>query len=285
MTTEFGCVFGLSTHTGDLQKDCAYQVSSQDMTIGLFGGPNGEALWFVFFKVGDDKPRRGSEAPTWTAEEGAEICRKYASATFTDSTTFGDVYANRYRVTTQACPNYYLRRWTFGRLICLGDSVAKTNPVLAQGGAQGAESVLMLVDRLHEASQRHEQKQKQKLAEGSEPLSEEAGRLPTSEVERILAGVNAERFPRVSSLVDKSQQIIRISTWSGWLFRFVGKYITPLLPTWVIVAQALGPWKGAYVSTSLPAKTATTGAPVVDAGTVTGVSAVKPSAAASSETS
>lgn len=268
MTTEFGCVFGLSSHTGDLRKDHGYQISSQDMTIGLFGGPEGEALWFLFFKVGDDKPRHGKEVPKWTEEEGAEIIRRYSSAKLTESTTLGDVYANRYRVTTQACPNHCLRKWTFGRLICLGDSVAKTNPILAQGGAQGAESVLMLVDRLHEASQRHEQK------------------LPTSEVERILAGVNTERLPRVRSLVGNSQQIMRISAWSGWLFRIIGKYITPLLPTWVIVAQALAPWKGAYLSTTLPVPAKTTGVSVVDAGTPTSAAAVKPSAATvTSETS
>ncbi|KAH8664568.1 hypothetical protein BX600DRAFT_464675 [Xylariales sp. PMI_506] len=254
MVTEFGCVFGLSKHTGDLQKDHGYQICGQGITIGLFGGPAGEALWFIFFKVpGEDKPRRGRDTPKFTAEEGAEICRKYSGAKLTASTTFGDVWANRYRVTTQACPNHCLRRWTFGRLICLGDAVAKTNPILAQGGAQGAESVLMLIDDLYEASQRHMQRQKQNMEAESGSASTEAETLPKSEVERILARVNDERRVRVSSFVDKSQQVMCISAWSGWLFRIIGKYIVPLLPTWVIIAQALAPWKGAYISKTLPA--------------------------------
>jgi 2-polyprenyl-6-methoxyphenol hydroxylase-like FAD-dependent oxidoreductase len=243
MATEFGCVYGLSAQTGDLDKNYAYQVSTQDMTIGVFGGPKSEACWFLFFKVDEDiaKGRGRDTVPTWTFEQGVEICEKYADAKITDTVTFGDIYKNRYRLSApQACPNHCLKRWTYGRIICMGDSVAKTNPILAQGGAQGAESVLQLIDQLHEALQ------KQKL---QDPTKE---RLSTIEVEGILMNVNKERQPRVTAFVENSQQIIRISAWSGWVFWFVGKYLTRWLPTSVIVGQALGPWKGAYLSKSLP---------------------------------
>jgi hypothetical protein len=216
-------------------------VSTQDLTIGVFGHPDDLACWFLFFKVNKDKVKKGLDFPQWTEEEGHEICRTWASAKLSDKTTFGDVYANRYRMTTQAVPNHTLRRWHWGRLICLGDSVAKTNPILAQGGAQGAESVLMLIDRIHDALQQRK---------GGNTGSQ---RLPTAEIEEILSAVNKARLPRVKESVDKSQQIINISTWSGWLWWFVGKHIAPLLPTWVIVAQGMGPWKNKYTSTSLPA--------------------------------
>ena len=243
MATEFGCVYGLSTPTGDMDKHYGYQVSTEDMSIGLFGGPKGEAFWFLFFRVDDAiaKLRGRDTVPKWTFEQGVEICKKYANAKITDSVTFADVYKNQFRLSApQACPNHCLRRWTYGRIICLGDSVAKTNPILAQGGAQGAESVLQLVDQLHEALQN--QKNQDATRE----------RLSTIEVEGILMSVNKERQPRVSGLVDNSQLVMRISAWSGWVFWFIGKYLTPWLPTSVIVAQALAPWKGAYVSKSLP---------------------------------
>lgn len=250
-------MFGLSTNTGDLQKDVAYQVSGKDMTIGVFGGAKGEALWFVFFQADAERSKhRGLDAPRFTQEEGLEICRKYSGAKLTEKTNFGDVFANRHRITTQACPNHCLKRWHYGRLICLGDSVAKTNPILAQGGAQGAEGVVMLIDQIHEALQQGEAKTS----------------LSSTEFDNILANVNKARYVRVNAAVNKSQQIIQISAWSNWLFRFVGKYVTPLLPTWIFVAQALGQWKGSYVSTSLPAATGptkqeadgTTGAKTVD---------------------
>ncbi|KAH7027267.1 uncharacterized protein B0I36DRAFT_350829 [Microdochium trichocladiopsis] len=260
LETEFGCVFGLSRKTGDLEKDTAYQVCAQDMTIGVFGGPNGEACWFIFFKVPLAKGR--DNIPKWNAfddPKAAEICKQFSHAKLTEKTTFGDVYANCHRITTQACPNHCLRRWNYGRIICLGDAVAKTNPILAQGGAQGAESVLMLVDRLHESLQKKQRttSPKAKAQEDTGADSSDDGETParrpsTAEIERILASVSAERQPRVRASVDSSQQIIRISAWSGWLFRFVGKYVAPWLPTWVIVAQALAPWKGAYMSASLP---------------------------------
>ncbi|KXJ85937.1 hypothetical protein Micbo1qcDRAFT_237203 [Microdochium bolleyi] len=268
LETEFACVFGLSHKTGDLEKDTAYQVSMQDMTIGVFGGANGEACWFIFFKVPLTKGR--ANIPRWKAVDdpkGAEICEKLSRARLTDTTTFGDVYANCHRITTQACPNHCLRRWNYGRVICLGDAVAKTNPILAQGGAQGAELVLMLVDRLYAALERQKEKKKTEASsasgvkqspEGSSDGEYEDAGTPsmsppsTAEIERILPDVCRERQPRVRAAVDSSQQIIRISAWSGWLFRLVGRYLTPWLPTWVIVAQALKPWKGAYLSTSLP---------------------------------
>ncbi|CAH0025775.1 unnamed protein product [Clonostachys rhizophaga] len=259
MVTEFGAVFGLSHNTGDLRTDYAYQISSQDMTIGLFGGQNGEALWFLFFKVTDENsPGRKSaaEIPTWTKEQGAEICRKYFDVKLSDGTTFGEVYNNAYRITTHACPMHTLRRWTAGRLICLGDSVARANPILAQGGAQGAESVLMLVDRL-KAELQNKKKQQHKQTSSESDSDDEVPnynvKLSNTEVEKLLTGVAEEREPRVRSFIADSQKIMRISAWSGWLFRLVGKYIAPWLPTWVIVAQALGPWKGAYLSSSLPA--------------------------------
>lgn len=205
------------------------------MTIGLFGGADGGALWFIFFKV-DGEPRKGLDFPRWTQEQGEEVCRKYSHAKLTEKTMFGDVFANRYRLTTQACPNHCLRTWHWGRLICLGDSVAKTNPILAQGGAQGAESVMTLIDLLHDALKQRK----------------DGERLPTEKVEGILKTVNEKREPRVRDFVNKSQQIMRIFAWTTWLYRLVGRWISPLLPTWVIVAQALGPWKGAYQSTSLP---------------------------------
>ncbi|KAG9253102.1 uncharacterized protein F5Z01DRAFT_725890 [Emericellopsis atlantica] len=232
--TEFACVFGLSHNTGDLRKDHTYQVTGQDMTIGVFGGAKGEACWFIFFKAGEDKTTSSLDFPRWTPEEGAAVCEKYADAKLSEKTTFGDVYANRYRITTQPCPNHSLRRWHYGRLICLGDAVAKTNPILAQGGAQGAESVVMLVDHLQD-------------------LIKQNDKVTTVQLEKVLSEVNKKREPRVRESVAKSQQLIRISAWSTWLFRIIGRWVAPLLPTWVIVAQALGPWKGAYQSTTLPA--------------------------------
>ena len=208
------------------------------MCIGLFGGAKGEALWFIFFKVDEERrAKTGLDFPRWSQEEGEAVCERYSNARFTDNTTFGDVYANRYRLTTQACPNHTLKRWHFGRLICLGDSVAKTNPILAQGGAQGAESVLMLVDSLQGALKER--------GTGTE-------RLPTAKVESILADVNAKREPRVREFVQTSQIIMRTFSWSGWLFRFLGKWLLPWLPTSVIVGQALAPWRGSYQSTTLP---------------------------------
>ncbi|KAJ1327430.1 FAD dependent monooxygenase [Microdochium nivale] len=267
LETEFGCVFGLSRKTGDLEKDLSYQICSQDMTMGVFGGPNGEAYWFIFFKVPLAKGH--ANIPKWDAfddPKSVEMCKKLSHAKLTETTTFGDVYANCHRITTQACPHHCLRTWNYGRIICLGDAVAKMNPFLGQGGAQGAESVVMLVDRLHEALQRHEAPvmgkagittAKTPAEESSEGANDMKSNLATSkpttaEIERILASVSKERQPRVRALVDDSQQIVRISCWSGRLFHFVGKYITPWIPTWVIVAQALGPWKGAYLSKSLP---------------------------------
>lgn len=172
----------------------------------------------------------------------------------TDSTTFGDVYANCHRTTTQAYPNHCLRTWNYGRIICLGDAVAKTSPILAKGGAQGAELVIMLADRLHAALQSQKTHVSVNTKQGHDPSGDEEqfSRPTNAQIEQILAGVCAERQPRVRAFVDNSQQIIRISTWSGWLFRLVGKYVTPWRSTWVIVTQILGPWEGSYLSTSLP---------------------------------
>ncbi|KAH9908282.1 hypothetical protein F4778DRAFT_795699 [Xylariomycetidae sp. FL2044] len=65
--------------------------------------------WFVFFKVHDERAKkRGMDFPRWTREEGEEICKKYFDAKLTENITFADVYANRYRFTTQGCPNHIL---------------------------------------------------------------------------------------------------------------------------------------------------------------------------------
>jgi hypothetical protein len=230
------------------------------MTIGLFGGINGEAFWFLFFKITDENsPGRKSktEIPTWTKEQGAKISSQFFDVKLNANTTFREVYDNSYRVTTHACPMHCLRRWTAGRLICLGDAIGKANPILAQGGAQGAESVLMLVDHLQEALQEKAKKQQPKQVSTDSGSDDEAGKavgmkLTDAEVEKILTEINKVRQPRVRGFIEGSQNIIRISTWAGWLYKLVGKYLLPLLPTWVIVAQALGPWKGAYMSKSLP---------------------------------
>jgi len=209
----------------------------------------------LFFKVPVTKGK--ANIPKWDAfddPKAVEICKQFSHVKLTDSTTFGDVYANCHRITTQACPNHCLRTWNYGRIICLGDAVAKTNPILAQGGAQGAESVLMLIDRLHAAlvAQNTHVSADAEQVHYSPDDEAQVPRPSAARIEQILASVCAERQPRVQAFVNNSQQVIRISAWSGWLFRLVGKYVLPWLPTWVIVAQILGPWKGSYVSTSLP---------------------------------
>lgn len=178
------------------QATSTYQMTTRDVSIGVFGGFEGEVCWFLFFKVPVTKGRANiSKWDGFEDPKAVEICKQFSHVKLTDSTTFGDVYASCHRITIQACPNHCLRTWNYGRIICLGDAVAKTNPILTQGGAQGAESVIMLVDRLHAALQSQKTHASVDAKQAYDPSDDEEqfSRPTTAQIEQILAGVCVER--------------------------------------------------------------------------------------------
>ncbi|KPM46506.1 hypothetical protein AK830_g175 [Neonectria ditissima] len=229
--TEYGCIFGMSKPTGDLKTSEAHLTHKKGITIACIVGPKNIPYWFLFFKLpqvhtGVDLPRYSQEFELGLAKQEAETC-------INASVKFKQLYANKTFTTTTPLPHHVFSRWHLGRVMLIGDSAHKFNPISGEGGNGALESAAALVDHLHQA------------------LHENKGKLSTAQIQAVFAETASIRQPRVSTLVEGSIKAQRLMAWSNGLYRFVDCQVLPLISTDMFVNGMSSDMVNAYKSHAL----------------------------------
>ena len=206
-------------------------------------GLNDRLFWFLFFKLDGPKTYPGLHAiPRFVPDDHAKLAEANKNVQVTQAVTFGDIYANRTHATVTALPHFSFKTWTYGRIMLVGDSAHKFNPISGEGGNSAVEDAAVLAGRLHQ------------LLESKQPvLVDEKRTMPSKdEMSAMFGEVHAERSARVSDLVAGSHEAMRSTSWATKEIEIWDKLVLPHISSKFLQQQTSDPVSGGARCTALP---------------------------------
>ncbi|KAM5364062.1 hypothetical protein ACJZ2D_011679 [Fusarium nematophilum] len=189
-------------------------------------GPEDKPYWFLFFKLADRIV--GDSLPRFTKADEIALASLEADMLVTPDVSFKELYENVQFSTTTPLPHHVFDPWFVGRVMLVGDSIHKFNPISGQGGNSALESASALADNLVLA------------------LGQHGGRLSDAQVKAVFSKTESVRRPRVAQLVQESIEAQRISAWATPLSKFVDCYVAPLIDMPTFVDSISSPVVGGY---------------------------------------
>ncbi|KEY73467.1 hypothetical protein S7711_07493 [Stachybotrys chartarum IBT 7711] len=204
----YKCSFGIA-------KDVpGWNDGEQTFVIGkgssqlIASGPNNQVYWFFFVRL--PKVKYGDDIPRYTKEDEAEMVKQYSAVRITEKVNFGQIYARRVASTLTPLHEIVHKKWFFGRIIALGDSVHKPNPIGGQGGNGALESCAELVNAL----MRMKQKRGGSLAG-----------LQDTEIQDIFSQTQRARHQRAKMVLDLSHQYQAINAYESPLLSLIFHHV------------------------------------------------------------
>ncbi|CAG9989123.1 unnamed protein product [Clonostachys byssicola] len=145
----YKCSFGIA------QNVTQWHNSEQCFTIGhgttflVASGPQNRVYWFLFVRL--PKILYGKDIPRYTKDDEAKFVEEYQGFVITENLTFGQVYSQRLTSTLTPLHEIVFQKWSFKRMLLVGDSAHKPNPIGGMGGNGAIESVAELINALLDA--------------------------------------------------------------------------------------------------------------------------------------
>ncbi|KAI5927509.1 FAD binding domain protein [Camillea tinctor] len=142
----YRCSFGIAQNVDGYVTGEQNNIRAQGWSGLVISGPENRVYWFIFDRL--PKPRYGSSIPSYTKEDEAQFVKEFWNCTITDKVTFGQIYSKKLSSTLTPLHEIVYEKWFFNRIMLLGDSVHKPNPISGQGGNGAIESVAELVNAI-----------------------------------------------------------------------------------------------------------------------------------------
>jgi FAD dependent monooxygenase len=129
MRVEYACIFGISSALPNLPAGEQITCYNKGWSILSVVGKNGRLYWFLFYKL--DRKYNYMTAPRVSTDDAVRCCSALAAEPFWQDITFGDVWGARETFNVTRLDEYVLTEWTYGNIICIGDSAHKVraNPL------------------------------------------------------------------------------------------------------------------------------------------------------------
>ncbi|KAF7557539.1 hypothetical protein G7Z17_g531 [Cylindrodendrum hubeiense] len=188
------CIFGIS------KRPPGYPGASQQNTFNkgysyyIMEAPGDRLYWFLFVEL--DPTLYGQDIPK-------------------------DIYENRIVTTLAPLQTYVFKKWHYRRIITIGDSAHKVDPVTGQGGNGAIESGALLVNALL-----------RKLDESPNGLRED-------QVESALAEVHAGRFDRAEDVVKQGYWLQDVFTKRNLISTLIARYGLPALGSFGVLYRGV----------------------------------------------
>ncbi|KAF4439565.1 FAD binding domain protein [Fusarium austroafricanum] len=140
------CGFGISQDVPGWPVGHQCMVTGRGRSQLVVSGPENRVYWFMFEKLPETKCGKG--IPRYNKQDEAEFVKRNQSVRITPEITFGQVYANAISSTLTPLHEVVRKKWFFKRIITLGDSAHKPNPIGGQGTNGAIESCPELINGL-----------------------------------------------------------------------------------------------------------------------------------------
>ncbi|KAK8869392.1 FAD binding domain protein [Apiospora arundinis] len=185
----YKCSFGIAQNVvGWPQQDQSFVMGAGHSAL-ISAGPENRVYWFIFVRL--PEIQHGKSIPKYTKEDDEQFSKEYADMPITETLRFGDIYEKKLSSTLTPLHEMVYKTWFFKRVVLLGDSAHKPNPIDGQGGNGAIESAAELINALIEARDIHRH--------GLETMHDD-------DITRIFAQMQSARDKRARTLVEKSHQ-------------------------------------------------------------------------------
>ena len=125
LTAEYRGLYGISTPIKGINTGSMTIVSTKDLVCYWICGKGGRINWCLVQKMAE---RRPPNVPKYSEQEAQEYARKHLDkplVTDTADVKFGDLWQRRQSYALVALEEGHLDQWSWGRIVCSGDSVHK----------------------------------------------------------------------------------------------------------------------------------------------------------------
>ncbi|OQD60429.1 hypothetical protein PENPOL_c023G00886 [Penicillium polonicum] len=152
MSSEYNCVFGISTATPGVDPKDIHRTFAKDWSFLTIGGKGDLSYWFLYNKM--DRTYYGSDIPRLSKANVDEHVAPYLDKPVTGSVLFSELYKRSTIRTFVALEEANFNHWCIDRFACIGDSIHKMTPNLGQGGNSAIEDAATLANHLAKLVQR-----------------------------------------------------------------------------------------------------------------------------------
>ncbi|ETS79271.1 hypothetical protein PFICI_09124 [Pestalotiopsis fici W106-1] len=208
----YKCSFGIA-------KDVeGWPTGEQCFTLGrgksflVASGPENRCYWFLFVRF--PEPLYGKDIPKYSREDEAEFMKEHGNLPITEDLTLGQVYAKRETSALTPLHEVVFDKWFLDRILLVGDSAHKPNPIGGMGGNGAIETAAELLNELLDLK-----------AQRQAGLSN----MTTAEISAMFKRVQDARFERAKFTVSTSHQMQALFAYENPLLSdFIWRVATPL---------------------------------------------------------
>ncbi|KAK7403403.1 hypothetical protein QQX98_010816 [Neonectria punicea] len=209
-SVEYSCVFGVSQGLPGLRAGEQVMRMYNGRTLVVIPYKDELVFWFLVQKL--DRKYEYSNAPRFTLEDAAAKCLQVADALIVDAVKFEDVWNTRQAFNMVPLEENLFKTWSFGPVVCIGDSMHKMTINFGQGANCAIEDVAALTNLMRAL------------------LLEKKDTKPASqEIDALLRRFNQMHLRRVSHICDMSWLIARVHARDGLVRKIIGRYVMPYL--------------------------------------------------------
>ncbi|KAI1471017.1 putative monooxygenase [Daldinia caldariorum] len=232
----YRCSFGIAQHVDNWAAGEQHRVAGRHQSQLVVSGPEDRVYWFLFDKLPQTK--YGKEIPRYTEKDEEEFIRENANVHITEQITFGQIYNKRLTSTLTPLHEYVLKKWFFDRIVAIGDSVHKPDPIGGQGANGAIESCAELINA---------------LLRMKDDRGGTLNGLSGKEAEKIFSEMQDSRQERAHFVVDTSHSIQTIfSHEKPILSKFLLRVVAPLSGMEDSLVQLAKIYSGAATVRRLP---------------------------------
>ncbi|OLN95509.1 2-heptyl-3-hydroxy-4(1H)-quinolone synthase 2 [Colletotrichum chlorophyti] len=208
MSAEYACVFGISRGSSGLKAGEQIMRIYNGQTLVVIPSKDDVVFWFLSRKL--DRKYKYSEAPRFTLDDAAAACLEFADAPLGNDVRFGDIWKIRQTFNMVVLEENLLQTWSFGRVVCIGDSIHKMTVNLGQGANCAVEDVAVLTNLLNECL-----------------VNTKNAKPSGHELDALLRRFKRIHLPRVTHIYNTSYLIARVHARDGFTRKLIGRYIMP----------------------------------------------------------
>ncbi|KAI9039671.1 FAD-dependent oxidoreductase [Aspergillus affinis] len=208
LRAEYVCLFGISRPVDGINPGDQIISCYDNKSILVFPSKDASIGWALIKKLD-----RGYILPDSALLSNAEVQtmgQAAADLTIYRDVRFRDLWIRTPRYSTTLLQEGLLDTWHYGRIVCVGDSVSKMTPNIAQGantaieGAAALANIVRKISRMPEISEDH--------------------------MNNLLQGYAQNQRKRLRVLHAISRSATRTHTRRNWMTKFIGRYVYPYTP-------------------------------------------------------
>ncbi|CAH0047714.1 unnamed protein product [Clonostachys solani] len=213
------CIFGISSRPDAYPGASQHNTLSEGHSYFVMAAPGNRVYWFLFMEL--KETLYGENIPRFTKDDEAEIVKQHFDDCIIDNITFKDLYDRRIITTLAPLQTYVFEKWHYKRLVTIGDSAHKVDPVTGQGGNGAIESGALLVNALL-----------RKLDTNLNCLNEK-------QVEDVFAEIHAGRFKRAQDVVQQGYWLQNAFTQRSAMGKLIARYFMPALGSFGVLYRGV----------------------------------------------